>query len=272
MAFDVSKFLALTVLIAGTGAACSSDDKEDPNGGGSAGKTTAGAPDKGGDAGADNGGAGNGKAGEGSLGGEGGGTSTDGGMTSVGGIDGGGAGGDGPTEPCLSNALLMGEGGAGGAGALDVDPSLEGLCSDLYDIGCPSLEGEQSPAYTICEGIKDKGLTITALTVGECLTALSPADRCDPAKSAACFDNLVGKACVVPDSTEPCEAIHTTCTDEPVSVSECRKVADLLNPESYINLTGCMDPADEDADIWSSVVETKCSERLVACARWMFPG
>jgi hypothetical protein len=100
------------------------------------------------------------------------------------------------------------------------------------------------------------------------LTALSETEQCDGAKATACFDDLIGKACEVSESTAPCEAIQTTCTDGPVAVADCKKVADLVNPETYGDLTGCMDPAEEG--VWDELFVGDCSERLIACARHPF--
>jgi hypothetical protein len=267
MAFDVSKFLALTVLIAGTGAACSGDDQPDPDNGG--GNPAAGSPDKG-DAGSPSkgdGGAGNGKAGEGSLGGEGGEVAAGGyatGGSAEGGSGQGGSGGDGSTDTCISNAELMGEGGAGGASALDVDPSLEGLCMGFFQLECPGAEGEYAPAYDVCEGVKLHGLTAVAVRVADCLTALGETGQCDVAQASACFGDLVGKACENPDSTAACEVINTTCTGEPVSVAACKQVANLVNADMYDDLKGCMDPAEEG--VFDELFEGNCSERLTACA------
>jgi hypothetical protein len=272
MAFDVSKFLALTVLIAGTGAACSSEDKEDPDNGG--GKPAAGAPDKG-DAGSPDtgvGGSGMGKGGEGAVGGEGGelglgGVAAGGraqGGAAQGGTDQGGSGGDSSPDSCISNAELMGEGGAGGATALDVDPSLEGLCMDFFELECPGAEGEYAPAYDVCEGVKLRGLTAVAVRVAECLTALGEAGQCDDAQASACFGELVGKACENTDSTAACTAIRTTCTDEPASAADCKEIANLVDPTMFDDLKGCMDPAEEG--VFDELFEGNCSERLSACA------
>ena len=226
MAFDVSKFLALTALIASTGAACSSSEKDDKgsNGGstgaGTAGKSSAGAPDTSG--GGSTAGHSGDEAGAPALGGNGG--DAVGGAAEAGGA--GGAGGEADTGECLGP---LAAGGAGGAGAL-VEPSLEDLCMDFFTPKCPASIEDFDPTYKVCEGVKERALPAVALKVTECLKALSADDACDGAKVSTCFTSLEGKGCVNPDAATPCASIHANCAD--VSVDACKKIADLISPDS----------------------------------------
>jgi hypothetical protein len=260
MAFDVSKFLALTALIASTGAACSSTDKDKatPGGGGSPAAGTSGsAGQPGGQAGAadaGNGGAAAGNAGEGGapvaggVGGE-----------SLGGAGAGGVGGAGGADAgeCLGSLAV---GGAGGADA-GVEPSLEGLCMDFFDTVCAGSE-DFAPSYTVCEGVKERGQPAVAVAVADCIKTLSAEDACDDAKVAACFTGLEGKGCANPDAASTCASIKTNCAE--VNLASCEKIADLVSPDMYEGFTGCMDPTDEG---WydPGFVGT-CVERLDNCA------
>lgn len=261
MAFDVSKFLALTVLIASTGAACSGtdDDKESGNGGssgsgtsGNAGKSTQGGGDgvagaaagNGGDGG-DVGGAATAGAGGASLGG-----------ADVGGAGAGGAGGAPDVGECLGS---LAEGGAGGAPA--VEPSLEGLCMDYWDSVCAGSE-DSAPSYTVCEGVKDRAQPGVAVAVEDCISKLSAEDACDYAKVTACLTGLAGKGCANPNSATACTTIKTHCAE--LTVASCEKIADLVNPDLFEGFTGCMDPTDES---WYEPAFTgTCVERLNFCA------
>jgi hypothetical protein len=258
MAFDVSKFLALTALIASTGASCSStdSDKEPSKGGssasgssGDAGQSTQGgghdgvggaAAGNGGDAGDVGGAAGAGGA---ALGG-----------AEAGGA--GGAGGEGGAGECLG-ALV--EGGAGGAPA--VEPSLEGLCMDYFDTVCAGLE-DAAPTYTVCEGVKDRAQPGVAVAVEECISKLSTEDICNYAKVATCLTSLAGQGCPNPNSATACATIKTHCDE--IDVASCEKLADLVNPDRLEGFTACMDPTDEG---WYEEAFTgSCVERLDFCA------
>ena len=257
MAFDVSKFLALTVLIASTGAACSGTDKDktEPGDGGAPGAGTAG---KSNNAAGDDSGKGGAAAGaSGELGGAGaGGASAGAGGESLGGADAGGAGGAPEVGECLG-ALV--EGGAGGAPA--VEPSLKGLCMDYFDTVCAGSE-DSAPSYTVCEGVKDRAQPGVAVAVEDCISKLSAADACDYAKVKACLTGLAGKGCANPDSATACTTIKTKCAE--VNVASCEKLADLVKPEQIEGFTGCMDPTDES---WYEDGFTgSCVERLDFCA------
>jgi hypothetical protein len=255
MAFDVSKFLALTALIATTGYACSSTDKDkaEPGDGGGA-PGTAGVTGKSGDAGAPNGVGGASS----DVGGAGGAAVANGGAD-LGGASLGGEGGQGVVGECIG---VLSAGGAGGAAA-DADPSLEDLCAALYDITCAASAEDLAPADVVCEGVRYSALPAVAIQVADCLKALSAADACDNAKTAACFTDLVGKGCENPDAASACAAIHGTCDE--ASVTDCVKVANLVNGDNAFEaLTGCMDPAAEgwyDPDFTGT-----CTERLDYCA------
>jgi hypothetical protein len=249
MAFDVSKFLALTALIATTGAACSStDDKPE----GSAGTTGAGTAGKPGDAGSSSQGGSAASAGQ-NAGGEGGGYAGESSEPELGGAGGnGGDGGQAGSEECVGPLL-------GAGGGADVDPSLEGLCLDFWDATCPASEDE-APTYKVCEGVKERATPGVAVKVAECLKALSTADACDESKVAACFTSLVGKGCINPDADAACASVHANCGA--VTVESCKKTANLV--ENYEALTGCMDPGDEG---WYEPEFTgTCVERLEYCA------
>lgn len=261
MAFDVSKFLALTALIAtATGAACSStNDSPADNGDGAAGSSQsgsgneAGAPDPGSAGSESGGGTGDGMGGAGA--GEGGGAL---GGAPVGGGSAGGEGGVSGSAECLGTPAAGGAGGAGG----DVEPSLEDLCMDFFEPKCEASAEDYDPSYKVCEGVKSMGLPVVAMAVASCLKALSVTDACDAAKVAACFTDLVGTGCVAPDTEATCVAINANC--DAVSVAKCQEYADLVAPAMYEGLAGCMDPGDEG---WydANFVGT-CAERLDNCS------
>jgi hypothetical protein len=263
MAFDVSKFLALTVLIAGTGAACSSTDKKDePAGGagtsGSAGQSSAGkSNNQAGAADAGNGGAAAGSAGEG------GGPAAGGGGAGAGGesLGGGGAGGATDTGECLGALALGGAGGAGGAG---VEPSLEGLCMDFFDVVCAASPEDYPPSYTVCEGVKERAQPAVAVAVRDCIKALSADDACDGAKVAACFTKLEGKGCANPDGAAACTAIQAREGCDTINPASCEKIADLVSPDMFDAFTECMDPSIEG--YFDTSFTGTCGERLDSCA------
>lgn len=254
MAFDVSKFLALTVLIAGTGAACSgTDDKDDDNNaGGESGSSTSGKAGQGNDAaGADAGGNGGAVAG-----GEGGGKTAGGAGAGGEAVGGGGAGGAPIVGECLGPLIV---GGAGGAGS-DVEPSIEGLCDDLYD-SCPSAEAPVA-GYQLCQGVAYRGTPGVAVAVHDCITELSATDKCDTAKVTACYTDLQGRGCANPGGEAACTSIKANCAA--VELADCRKILDLVSEESTEAVTGCMDPGDENW--YSDSFEGTCVERLDACS------
>jgi len=265
MAFDVSKFLALTALIAATGSACSSSDKDGttPDEGGSSG-----AGGKAGSAGSNESGStshpgGQGGAAEGGAGGAAAGNAGEGGVTADGGVGGeslGGGGAGGAVEPgeCLGS---LAAGGAGGAPA--VEPSLEGLCMDFFDVLCPGNEGD-APSYTVCEGVKATGSPAVAVALADCIKALSAEDACDPAKVHACFTGLEGKGCANPAAATACATIKALEGCDAVDLANCEKIADLVNPEMNEGFAGCMDPANEG---WYDPSFTgTCVQRLDFCA------
>jgi hypothetical protein len=256
MAFDVSKFLALTALIAGTGAACSGTDKEEPGQGGTSGSGTSGSAGK-----STQGGAGAGVAGAaaGNGGDAGGAPAAGAGGAALGGADAGGAGGAGGAAEvgeCLGGLT---EGGAGGAPA--VEPSLEGLCMDYFGSVCAGSE-DDPPSYTVCEGVKDRAQPAVAIAVEECISKLSAADACNYAKVAACLTSLAGNGCANPNSATACATIKTHC--DQVDVASCEKIADLVNPELFDGFTGCMDPTDEGS--YEPSFTGTCVARLDFCA------
>ncbi len=264
MAFDVSKFLALTALIATTGYACSSTDDDKAGDGATAGTAGVG---KSGDAGAADG-VGGGKSEAGGNGGalpsNGGATLDNGGASpSNGGATLGGAGGQADGGECLG---MLSAGGAGGAAA-DADPSLEDLCADLYSVTCAASAEDFAPADIVCEGVRERALPAVAIQVAACLKGLNAAGMCDADESAACFTDLVGQGCENPDAAAACTAIHGNCAA--VSVADCVKVANLVGSDHYEAFTGCMDPANEG---WYEPDFTgTCSERLDFCAGVRLP-
>lgn len=257
MAFDVSKFLALTALIASTAASCSSTDSDkEPSKGGSSGSGSSGdagqSTQGGGDDGVGGAAAGNGGDAVG-------GAAAGAGGAALGGAEAGGAGGvggEGGAGECLG-ALI--EGGAGGAPA--VDPSLEGLCMDYFDSICAGSE-EAAPTYTVCEGVKERAQPGVAVAVEECISKLSSEDICNYTKVAACLTSLAGQGCPNPDSATACATIKTHCDE--VDVASCKKLADLVSPDRLETFTACMDPSDEGS--YEEAFIGTCVERLDFCA------
>lgn len=260
MAFDVSKFLALTVLIAGTAAACSGSDKEDnETAGGKAGSSTSGKAGQGNDAsGADAGG--NGGA---AAGGQGGDKTVAGGAgvggEAIGGADAGGAGGAGGAAvvgECLGE--LAAAGGAGGAG---VEPSLEGLCSDFYQLDCS--DEDIAPSYYVCERTRARTKPAVAVAVADCLSALSAADQCDDAKVSACFEGVKGRGCANAEGAAACAVMKAYTDCDAIDLAKCEDIADLISAEAFEGFTGCMDPNNEG---WYEDFAGTCVERLDRCA------
>lgn len=268
MAFDVSKFLALTVLIAGTGASCTAaDDKDEPGSAGTAGTAGAAGQNSAGSSSNPGGAAQGGAGGEATgKGGEAGGLVVGGasagagvGGAALGGAETGGAGGAPEVGECLGELAV---GGAGGAGGVDLDPSLEGLCSDFYQTDC----GDEllAPSYTVCAGLKDRAQPGVTVAVADCITALSLADECDSAKAKACFTSVVGKGCANPDSVAACTAIIARAGCEAVTQANCEKVANLVTPDEFAAFTECMDPSIEG--YYNPDFTGTCAERLDSCA------
>jgi hypothetical protein len=259
MAFDVSKFLALTALIATTAASCSSTDSDpETSKGGSSGSGTAGDAGQS-TQGGGNDGVGGAAAGNGGDAGDAGGAAAGAGGAALGGAEAGGAGGAGGAAEVGECLGALAEGGAGGAPA--VEPSLEGLCMDYFDTVCAGSE-DSAPSYTVCEGVKDRAQPGVAVAVEDCISKLSAADACDYAKVTACLTGLAGKGCANPNSATACANIKTNCDE--VDVASCEKIADLVNPDLFEGFTGCMDPTDEG---WYEPAFTgTCVERLDFCA------
>jgi hypothetical protein len=258
MAFDVSKFLALTALIASTGAACSGADKEESGKGGTSGSGTSGDAGKATQGGADNG-VGGAAAGNGGDAGDVGGAAGAGGAA-LGGAA--GAGGAGEVGECLGSLAEGGAGGAGGAPA--VEPSLEGLCMDYFDVVCAASPEDYAPSYKVCEGVKERGSPAVAVAVEACISALSAADACDGAKVSACFTDLAGQGCKNPASAAACTTIKGRDGCDAVELVGCKKIVDLVGPDSFDAFSECMDPSIEgfyDPDFAGT-----CEERLQNCA------
>jgi hypothetical protein len=252
MAFDVSRFLALTVLIAATGAACSGTDDKDneTNDGGEAGSSTSGKAGQGNDsAGGDAGGAG-GAAANGGAGGD----KT---AAGAGGESLGGAGGAGGAEvgECLGS---LAEGGAGGEPG--VEPSLEDLCGAFFDT-CPGAENLPA-SYSACEGVRHHVTPGVAVAFADCITALSTDDQCDEVKVTECFTDLRGRGCSNPGGATACVSITGNC--ELVTEAECLQVLDLVGEDMTDAVKGCMDPADEGW--YNENFGGSCAERLDYCA------
>lgn len=253
MAFDVSKFLALTVLIAATGAACSgSDDKDnETTDGGEAGSSTSGKAGQGNDsAGGDAGGAGGASAASGGAGGDK--TAAGAGGESLGGA--GGAGGAPEVGECLGS---LAEGGAGGEPG--VEPSLEDLCGAFFDT-CPGAEN-LPPSYSACEGVRHHVTPGVAVAFADCITALSTDDQCDEVKVTECFTGLKGRGCTNPGRVAACASITSNC--EFVTEAECLSVLDFVSEDMSDAVKGCMDPADEGW--YNPNFGGSCAERLDYC-------
>jgi len=254
MAFDVSKFLALTVVIAAAGASCTvADEKDNEPTGGTAGTSTSGSAGQGNDAaGADAGGDGNAAGGNGGAGG------VDAGGAGAGGVALGGAGGAGGTPEVGECLGSLAEGGAGGEPG--VEPSLEDLCGAFFDT-CPGAENLPA-SYSACERVRHVVTPGVAVAFADCVAALSTDDQCDKVKVTECLTGLQGRGCANPDGEAACASITSNC--ELVDATTCGKVLDLVGVDSTEMVTGCTDPADEG---WYNVnFQGSCAERLDYCS------
>jgi len=246
MTFDVSKFLALTALLAtagiGTAACSSSNDDSDGSGGtsGSGGKSS------GGEGGSVDGGAGN-------TGGQGG--ATDG--------VGGAAGGEGGLGGTAGAAA---EGGAGGEGAeecVENDPSYEGdPCADLPDTKCDgAAEDALNPFSDSCYSTYNTN-TNTRLAYAACLAGKDACDADSADVAAACWSTVAAQACPVEGAAAACTTVVGTCSTG-LTTGACTDMLDAVAILDAEYLGSCMDPAGEYYD--ESLVGD-CKVRLAECA------
>jgi hypothetical protein len=262
MTFDVTKFLALTAVLAGAGigaAACSSNgnDGEGENGGsgGSAGSSS------GSNSGGDSGAAGSSAyAGQGNgLGGEGG---------ALGGSGAGGAGqcaAGAPSQSCNdTGGASTGGAGAGGEGGaqscLATDAAYEGdPCADIPDTKCDGAEeGFYNPFYDICAASGGSNTTVR-VAFAECLEGDVCADTAS-AEAAACWSTLAAQACPVEGTAAACTTIVGTCSDG-LTAAACTKMLNVYT-EAIEFVPDCMDP---NAEAYDELFVGDCKARLSAC-------
>jgi hypothetical protein len=252
MTFDVSKFLALTALLAGagvSGAACSSSGGDDAQGGKSSGGNSSHAGssnDAGGNTSdvTEGGGAGVGAAG-GATGGVGGASDGGGGAAGGGGGMGGEAGAGGSAE-CLTHDPAYEDDPCASLPATDCDPSSEGLLNPYQD-SCYQTYGAKSGvrmAYVDCVQGKD-----------ECATNAE-------ATAASCWAKAAAAACPVEEADATCTTVVSTCATG-LTAATCKK---MLNASAMLDaayVTSCMDPAGE---FWDDLFVGDCTARLANCS------
>jgi hypothetical protein len=251
MTFDVTKFLALTAVLAGASigaAACSSNSSDDngDNGGssGSAGSSS------GSNAGGDNSAAGSsayaggtGLAGEGGASGGAGGSNAAGADTGGAATAGAGAGGEGGAEACLADAAFEG------------DP-----CADILDTKCDGAEeNAYNPFYDLCAASGGTNMTVRLAFVA-CLEG----DECAgtaAASAQACWSTAAAKACPKEGAAAACTTMLGTCTDGGLNAADCEKM--LNNYTEVLDyVPECMDP---NAEGFEDTFVGDCKARLARC-------
>lgn len=267
MTFDVTKFLALTAVLAGASigaAACSSSDKDgEGDNGGSSGSSGS---SSGSNAGGDNSAAGaSAYAGQSSgLGGEGG----------AGGSNAGGAGlcayaGESGRGNCddtggaSPGGAGAGSGGEGGAqSCLATDAAYEGApCADIPDTKCDGAEENfYNPFYDMCEASSGTN-TAVRLEFIACLQG----DECAETAAASaqtCWSTAAAKACPVEGAPAVCTTILGTCVDGGLDAADCTKMLDNATTYGLDFVPECMDPNAEGFD---DAFVGDCKERLARC-------
>lgn len=259
MTFDVSKFLALTGLLASASivsAACSSTDDDDGSGGsgGTAGKSSGGSASAGKSGSGDGGvGAAANEAGAGNSGGsgEGGAQGNEGGLGGLGGAAGG------------AEAGGAGAGGGGSGECLPHDPSYEDdPCLEVPDLKCDGAdEGARNPFYDSCQALYRANINAQVAYV-QCLEGK---DECatDSAEVAAdCWSQVAARTCPVEGAADVCTTVVGTCSTG-LSQSKCVDMLDTAAELDTSYLASCMDPAGE---FYDDTLEGDCTTRLAACA------
>jgi hypothetical protein len=257
MTFDVSKFLALTALLASASigsAACSSNDDKDGAGGssGSGGKTTGGSSGAGGKA----------SSGEG-----GGGSDAVGGNADVGGGGGaeGGVGGEGGLGGAAGAAA--GAGGAGGEGGnpecLLNDPAYEDdPCADLPDTQCDgAAEGDLNPLRDSCYATYNANTNMRAAFY-YCLEGKEECATDSAEVAASCWSQIASLSCGVEGAAATCTAVVGTCNTG-LTTQTCTNMLDTVAELNAPYLESCMDPAGESYD---ELFVGDCKARLAVCA------
>lgn len=257
MTFDVTKFLALTAVLAGASigaAACSSNSNDDngDNGGSSGSAGSSSGSNAGGD---NNNGAGssayagqsNGLGGEGgALGGSGGaagGANTAGADTGGAATAGAGSGGEGGAEACLADAAFEG------------DP-----CADILDTKCDGAEeGFYNPFYDLCWASGGSNMTVR-LAFAACLEGDECAETA-AASAQACWSAAASNACPKEGAAAACTTMLGTCTDGGLTQADCVKMVNNYTYELDF-VPECLDPNAEGFD---DFFVGDCKERLAKC-------
>jgi hypothetical protein len=265
MTFDVTKFLALTAVLAGAsigaGACSSSSNDGEGDTGGSSGSSGS---SSGSNAGGDNSAAGSSAyAGQSSgLGGEGGagGTSSGGaGLCAYSGESGRGNCDDtGGASPGGAGAGSGGEGG--GESCLAPDAAFEGdPCADVPDTKCDGAEENfYNPFYDICAASGGSNTSVR-LAFAECLEG----DVCAATAAASateCWSTLAARACPVEGAAAACATIVDTCSDG-LTAEACTKMLNVYT-DALEFVPDCMDP---NAEGYDELFVGNCKERLAAC-------
>jgi hypothetical protein len=262
MTFDVSKFLALTALLAGAGvgtAACSSDSNDGAASGGTGGKggTASGGSNSHAGSSSDNQGGHGGQVPEGGAAGSLNGAGEGGAAAGAGGAAGGSVGGAGGAT---------GEAGAGGATECFAhDPSYENdPCADLPVTDCDAAtEGLLNPYYDTCSKSGNAN-SAARIKYADCVLA-EDANECDvgaPQVAADCWAEAVVNLCPVEGAATACAAVVGTCSTG-LSADTCTKMLNTLAVPDDAYITSCMDPAGEFFD---ELFEGDCKARLAACS------
>jgi hypothetical protein len=248
MSFDTAKFLMLTVMLAGSGAAamaCSGDDDKKADGAdaGEAGQSSAGSSSN--------------QAGSSSNAGEQAGGNAAGG---AGGNDAGGsdAGGGGGQELGGAGGVANGGEGGGGVECLAHDPSVEDGCALAPMEDCGAVLPNEIEA--LCWRASSAGVQSGVLQAFAECGQDENVDVCDPADAQACWDQAAERACITDLTITTCTAILPFC--EVATAEECQPRVALLSELFQEYVVGCMDPAGETYD---PTFEGTCLERLDLC-------
>jgi hypothetical protein len=261
MTFDVTKFLALTAVLAGASvgaAACSSNSNDDTGNGGSSGSS-----------GSDAGGDSNSAAGSSAYAGERNGLGGEGGALGVaGGAHEGGAAlcaAGGPSTSCNDTGGAStggtGAGGEGGAESCLADAAFEGdPCADILDTKCDGAEENfYNPFYDLCWASGGTNMTVRLAFVA-CLEGDECAETA-AASAQACWATAAAKACPKEGAAAACTTMLGTCTDGGLNAADCEKMLNNYT-DALDYVPECLDPNAEGFD---DAFVGDCKERLARC-------
>lgn len=259
MTFDVTKFLALTAVLAGASigvSACSDSNKDDTetNGGtaGTGGESSAGETSVGGSP--SNAAGSSAQTNDGGVAGEGGATV---------GVAGGAGGDDGGLVGGAAGATAGGAGGEGGAEAcLMTDAAYEGdPCATIPETQCDGAEEGSLNAFADTCAASWGANTAVRLAFADCFEGDVCAETA-AADAAACWRAAAAKACPFEAAATLCTTVVGTCGTG-LTEATCTTMIDTTAMVDFTYVPECMDP---NAESYDQLFEGDCKARLAACA------